>query len=371
MIKTYLFTDRLGAHAIWSLIDSITAKLIADGNKVIYCRFDDNNQGVARAVPDGVITYDVKVPTKKYIWDLYRQHKVFSKKLTTIIASHDVDLVHTNFAIPAISARFVAKKCGAAVVSTQHELYDSMSLHLRFGLRWTEKFCDHIVYISQTVAKSFAADKLKTNKDSIILNGIDVDRIAMHTKAFDERYLNRIICAGRMVPVKGQYFLLDAMSTIIKAQPNTELLFVGSGPDEQRLKDRCKQLGLEQHVTFLGWLSREKTMDAIASSSVIAIPSDGTQEGFGLVVAEALALQVPIICSDIPVFKEVAGDVANYFPVSNVECLANVIITSLEHSEMQKVKAENGLKRVRCLFDQRDMVKAYLSLYDILLNRVH
>lgn len=368
-MKTYLFTDWLGAHSIWSLLDSIAARLISDGNRVIYCRFDDSNQGDARPVPDGVVTCDIEVPAKKYLLDLYRQHKAFSKALTDIINHHNVDLVHTNFAIPAISARLTAKKCHVPVVSTQHELYGSMSPHLRLGLRWTEKLCSHIVYISQTVAESFTGGELKSANESIILNGVDVKGIAAHTQPIEKRRRNRIICAGRMVPVKGQHLLLEALPLIIKEIPDAEVFFAGSGPDEQKLKDRCKQLGLEQHVTFLGWLPRENTMEAISQSTVMVIPSDGTQEGFGLVVAEALALEVPIVCSDISVFKEVAGNTAFMFKTGDSSSLANAIVSVLDEPKEAKKRADIGKKRVADMFTVDVMVGKYIDLYNSLLSK--
>ncbi|PKH03418.1 hypothetical protein CXF72_06305 [Psychromonas sp. MB-3u-54] len=364
-MKTYLFTDRLAAHSIWCLIDPIAKKLIKNGNKVIYCRFDDNKQGEARTTPNAVIVYDIKVPTKTQLWDLYRQHRAFSKELTVIIKQHNVDLVHTNFAIPAISARLTAQKCRVPVVSTQHELYGSMGRHLQLGLRWTEKICSHIVYISQTVAKSFTADNLNANNESIILNGIDVDSIAAHIRPVSERRRHRIICVGRMIGLKRQSLLLEAMPKLIKRQPEIELLFVGSGSDEQKLKDLTKKLFIEQHVKFMGWLSREETMKTIASSSVMVIPS--SQEGFGLVVAEALALDIPIVCSDIPVFKEVAGDTALMFKTGDSQSLTDAIIDVFENPSAAESRCKQGKQRVLDRFTIDVMVDSYLKLYEKLL----
>ncbi|PKH03421.1 hypothetical protein CXF72_06320 [Psychromonas sp. MB-3u-54] len=366
-MKTYLFTDRLGAHSIWSLLDSIAEKLIENGNKVIYCRFDDNKQGEARATPNAVLVYDIKVPIKKQVWDLYLQHRVFSKELTVIIKQHNVDLVHTNFAIPAISARLTAQKCRVPVVSTQHELYGSMGRHLQLGLRWTEKICSHVVYISQTVAKSFAADNLNLNNESIILNGIDVDSISAHIKPVPERRRHRIICVGRMMEVKGQHILINAVPKLIKRQPEIELIFIGSGPDEQKLKNITKKLCIEQHVQFMGWLSRDETMKTIANSSVMVIPSDGSQEGFGLVVAESLALEIPIVCSDIPVFKEVAGDTSLMFKKGDSQSLTDAIVDIFENSSAAESRCKQGKQRVLDRFTVDVMVDSYLNLYEKLL----
>ena len=60
-----IFTDRVKAHSIWSIIDSIASALVARGDNVLYARFDDGLQGEPRNVPDGVEVRDIQVPAKK------------------------------------------------------------------------------------------------------------------------------------------------------------------------------------------------------------------------------------------------------------------------------------------------------------------
>ena len=373
-MKTILFTDRLGAHSIWSLLDSIAEELIKKGNKVIYCRFDDGLQGSPRVVPNGVILYDIKVLQKKRPWDLLKQHREFSKALSSVFQNYSVDIIHTNFAIPAISARIVASKCNVPyIVSTQHELYQSMSLHLRIGLRLTQHLVDHIFYISNEVKKSFTSKIFTdTDKSSIIYNGIDIDNLRENIpKNFfrlplinKEQEIN-IVCAGRMVPIKGQRILLEALPEILKQYPNCKLTLIGSGPDEEDLRQLAKSLDITKHVTFTGWIERSLAMSIILTSDLMVIPS--SQEGFGLVLAEAMALEVPVVCSDIPVFREVIGSKSAInnalFEVMNPADLAEKVLNLLADEMLKQQLVKDGFDRVVNTFTQEKMVESYLNIY--------
>lgn len=364
------FVDREAAHSIWSLIDSIAISLIKRGDEVFYYRFCDSHTRVNRAVPNGVKVTDVEVPFKRSVFDLVSQHCIFANALNALLRDHKVDVLHSHFAIPSIISRWVAKRCKVPVIiSTQHELYGSMSSHLRLGLRFTQNCCDAITYISDSVRQSFVPIGRQHVDDVVIKNGIDVRGLEEHRKIhYTTTAVQTVICPGRFVPVKGQIFLIEAWPAVLKRFPETKLCLPGAGPDEQKLKQRCQELDIDTHVDFPGWLPREETLTRIGNAQIMAVPSDGSQEGFGLVVAEAMALGVPIICSDIPVFREVAGDTAQYFPVGNVNALASAIIGMLENSKRARSHAEAARERVCRLFDQHDMVAAYLDLYEQLLE---
>ncbi|HHK9917052.1 glycosyltransferase family 4 protein [Enterobacter hormaechei] len=363
------FVDREAAHSIWSLIDSIAISLIKRGDEVFYYRFCDSHTRENRAVPNGVKVTDVEVPFKRSVFDLVSQHCIFANALGDLLRDHKVDVLHSHFAIPSIVSRWVAKRCKVPVIiSTQHELYGSMSSHLRLGLRFTQNCCDAVTYISDSVRQSFAPIDRQNGDDVVIKNGIDVLSLEEHRKIhYTTPAVQTVICPGRFVPVKGQATLLNAWPAVLKRFPEARLCLPGAGPDEQKLKQRCQELDIDTHVDFPGWLPREETLTRIGNAQIMAVPS--AQEGFGLVLAEAMALGVPLLCSDIPVFREVAGDTAGYFPVGEVQCLADAIIRILEQPEQARLKAEAGRERVCRLFDQRNMVAAYLALYDQLLER--
>lgn len=108
------------------------------------------------------------------------------------------------------------------------------------------------------------------------------------------------ISVGRLVPLKGFDLTLQAfaafyhnLSEIEKA--NTELLIVGSGPEEKRLIKMASDLNIKENVQFILWMERAELMKIFKQAQVFLFPS---HEGAGMVVPEALSFGLPVVCLD-------------------------------------------------------------------------
>lgn len=323
---------------------------------------------MCRDVPDGVEVHEICVPVKASACDLFKQLRVFNKSFRRILRENGVDVVHTHFALPGAMARWGSHQERVPVVlTTHHEMYKSMSRHWRWALRITQRYCDAAVYISGQVRASFTPLAGRARHDRVIKNGIDVSELEQRkVNTTNQLSAPRIICVGRFMPIKGQTTLIEAWPTVLEQNPGARLCLVGEGPEKLALEKRCQELNIAHSVEFPGWLAREEALGLAGGSSFMVVPS--FQEGFGLVVAEAMALRVPLVCSDIPVFREVAADTAHYFPVGNSNALAGAIIYVLSHPEQAKERADKASVRVAEHFNQCDMVSAYLQLYDELLT---
>ncbi|MBE2170229.1 MULTISPECIES: glycosyltransferase family 4 protein [unclassified Cobetia] len=357
------FVDREAAHSIWSLIDFIAEDLIRLGHKVFYCRFCDQLTRVNREVPSGVIVSDIVVGKKNNILSVPGQILRFKREFKAILAKENFDVVHTNFALPGNIARSLAKtKSHAYVISTHHEIFDSMNYLLKVWTRYTRTHCDVAVYISEVVRKSYLSVKYK--RDIVIKNGIDVDKLnnveSYPTKSTQSPIFS---CVGRLDSVKGQSIIIKAFSKVVRILPDARLYVVGDGPDRAMLEELTSQLNVCGNVIFTGWVTKSESLDYIKKSTALLIASDGTQEGFGLVLAEAMVLKTPIICSSIPVFKEVAGTTVSFFQVGDHEDLLYKINDLLKNYDTSTYTAELAFKRVTELFNKNTMVNNYLKLY--------
>jgi len=380
---TIIMTDRKGATAIWGLMIPIANALVEQGHKVVFCRLNDGQQRHSLPVPKQIEVIDIEVPPNQHLWDFYVQHRTFSNRFQQILEQLKPDIVHTNFAIPAISVRLIAHQQKVPVIlSTQHELYSSMSSHLRLGMKLTEKWVDAIVSVSETVAHSFGYQSLsiETPKDSeanqqqktVIYNGIDIASIK--NRRLVEKEPHKLICVGRFVPVKGQAILLQAMPKLLSHFPDIKLVLIGAGTEEFALKKQVEKLGIAKNVQFRGWLSHEETIAEMATAEILVVPSTGEQEGFGLVVAEGMALGIPIVTSDIQVFREVLGkddQCGWFFEKKNPESLAKTIGQVFSQREEAKLRANNALSRVQEKFSIERMVKEYLTLYETLAQNIN
>ena len=93
----------------------------------------------------------------------------------------------------------------------------------------------------------------------------------------------RLLCVGRLIPIKGHLVLLRALAQARARVPDVVLDVAGRGPLEPALKAYARELGLEDAVRFLGFVS--PVQKAVENAAIVVVPSLG--EGFGMVALEA------------------------------------------------------------------------------------
>nr|MCU0622828.1 glycosyltransferase [Gemmatimonadaceae bacterium] len=111
----------------------------------------------------------------------------------------------------------------------------------------------------------------------------------------------RVLFLGRLVARKGAHVLLEAFARLAPAQPDATLRIVGDGPERRALEARAATLGLADRVTFVGAVAPSAVADEYARAAVFAMPAitdwKGEQEGFGLVLVEAMRAGLPVVAS--------------------------------------------------------------------------
>ncbi|MGH3624526.1 MAG: glycosyltransferase family 4 protein, partial [Sciscionella sp.] len=122
-----------------------------------------------------------------------------------------------------------------------------------------------------------------------------------------------LLFVGTVGPRKGVDTLLHAHSAHPELPP---LVFAGPGKPENNGR-----------VIRTGYLSDVDLRSVVAGAGALVLPS--RNEGFGLPVLEALACNVPVVCSDLPALREVAGDQATLVPYSDAEALADALTDAL------------------------------------------
>jgi glycosyltransferase involved in cell wall biosynthesis len=120
--------------------------------------------------------------------------------------------------------------------------------------------------------------------------GVDLGDLAKHRlRALESPSV--ALFAGRLLPLKGVALAIRALPRL----PEWRLVIIGSGPDYSRLRRLANRLGLEERVEFRGWRPREEVLQAMREEAdVFLFPS--LHDEAGIVVAEALASGLPIVC---------------------------------------------------------------------------
>jgi glycosyltransferase involved in cell wall biosynthesis len=114
----------------------------------------------------------------------------------------------------------------------------------------------------------------------------------------------RLLCVGRLIPIKGHIVLLRAFAEARRRVPGLRLDIAGRGPLEPALRALAKELELEDSVRFLGHVA--PIQRAIEDVAVVVVPSLG--EGFGMVALEAMERSRPVIAASIGGLGELVED---------------------------------------------------------------
>ena len=139
------------------------------------------------------------------------------------------------------------------------------------------------------------ADRLKAagvhGDIQTVPNGIDPEPIyasPRHDESFD------IVYAGRLINHKNVDVLIEAISKVREDNPGVKSIIIGEGPERTMLEEMVRDHGLGDNVRFQDFLRRnDELYGFIKASKMLVLPS--SREGFGLIVAEANACDVPVI----------------------------------------------------------------------------
>ena len=136
---------------------------------------------------------------------------------------------------------------------------------------------------------------------------------------------NVFLMVGSIEPRKSHEYVLNAFESLWAAEINVSLVFVGRNTwkSDALLERISSHQRLNQNLFLLRDATDVDLDFCYNHSSALIIAS--TVEGFGLPIVEAFQAGLPVIASDIPVFREIAKDNATYFLLDNTESLAGVV----------------------------------------------
>ncbi len=225
--------------------------------------------------------------------------------------------------------------------------------------------CDQVVAVSEAVAQRLRREIPGLRRDvEVILNGVDTEAIRPHAESS-----LRVLFAGRVIPEKGVFVLLEGFARVADRFADAELVFVGGG-DLRRLDEAVDRSGLADRVRIVGPVSHERMPSHLASGSVFVLPSL-RDEGLPLSILEAMAAGLPVIASRRGGIGEVIRDGEEGALLSdvNAESVANALTEFLESSELRRRLGAAGRSAVEARFGLDSMVDAYEAAIESMVAR--
>jgi glycosyltransferase EpsD len=201
-----------------------------------------------------------------------------------------------------------------------------------------------------------------------IPNGIDILNFKKNTDLAARNVwgINRndivLVYVARLCEGKGHLTLLQAIELVKDKIPNIRICLIGDGELMTQLKDYSSHKQLDEYVLFIG--ATDKVADILSVSDIGIFPSE--HEGFSISLLEMMATGIPIICTDIPVFKTIFSDShsALFFNTGNYELLSIQIEKICRSKDIQS-RLGKAAKNIAQYYSLQETVKKHESYYNI------
>lgn len=292
-----------------------------------------------------------------------------SWRLYKLLKRERPDILHSHLFAASCLGRVIGKLAGVkCIIATVHRIeYPRVQPYIeRLFLPLTA------IYITDSyAAASRLASTLKISQDRIrvIYNGIDRTEFASppgRDSACTSLGLGKDEFAmgviAHLYREKGHAFLLDSLAMIKDKIPNFKLLIVGDGYLREELERQAARLLPPGSVVFLG--QRGDLANLLSGMDLFILPS--SWEGFGIILAEAMYMQVPVIttkdgggCAEV--VEENDGGLL--VPYGDITALGNAILRFYNDESFRYAQGNLGRARTERLFSSEAMSEQYAAIY--------
>ncbi len=290
------------------------------------------------------------------------------------ILNEDFDIIHTHLPTPwsadwsAVVSMAKRKPLvltyhndivGKGIASYVANAYNTTAL--KFLLKRAKKIIvSHYSYIDFSPHLHSYEKKIE-----IIPAGVDIERFKPRENEVEYTVFFLSLLDG-FHRYKGLDYLLEAMNVVKKEIPGTKLKVGGGGKLLGYYKEKAASLDLKENVDFVGYVPNERIPDHYRNCNLFVLPSiSARQEGFGIVLLEAMACGKPVVTTDI---VGVAEDIKKYntgvvVKPMDTKALADAIIRILQNKKEAKTMGTRGRKLVEEKYTWENICKAVEDIY--------
>lgn len=322
------------------------------------------------AIPPDVPVYalDVRV---RFAW--YRFGKLLKRLDPDIVLS-----MSSTGNLTASAAHLVAR-VRAPLIVAEHNTFSEVwrRKKLKFVLlkgikKALYRNATRILAVSQGVAEDLVRTiGVPRDRLVVVYNPIVEEKLeSLAEENVDHPWFNDsvplILAAGRLVAQKDYPMLLEAFQKV-RRRTVARLVVLGEGDLDMLLRERTRELGIDDDVAFLGFVANPYSY--MKRCSVFALSS--RWEGFGNVIVEAMACSVPVVATDCPSGpSEIITDGEDGFlvPVGDASSMARVFERLLENPELRTRIGKEGWRRSRD-FSVQAAINSYQDLLSSLIER--
>lgn len=173
-----------------------------------------------------------------------------------------------------------------------------------------------------------------------------------------------MIWVGRFMPTKHPQIPIKALRYVIKSHPNVHLSYIGGGELEPEMRMLVEKFGLQEHVTFEGYISSDKVRDRMLKADILLCTS-GYEEGWGATISEGMNEGCMIIASMAAGgtgYLVHPGENGSIFFYRNIRALADCICRAAENALDVLQFGENGYQKIANVWNGQEAAE---RLYEV------
>lgn len=343
-MKILFVITGLGTGGAERQVVDLANRLVELNHIVTICFFTGRASSYEISRKVEVIGLNIKKNLLGIIYLYYHVNKIIRSLKPDIVHSH---MIHAN-----IMTRLVRLSCTIPrLICTAHSSYEGGRLRM-LAYRLTDFLADLSTNVSVEAVSAFeAAGAVKRGRMVPVYNGVDIERFRSSERVRKELRRTHRVCddekvilaVGRLSVAKDYPNLLHAFAKLSREFNDIKLWIVGDGELRERLEELAISLNVNSNVRF--WGVQSNVADWMNAADIFVLSS--AWEGFGLVVAEAMACQKLVVASDSGGVKEVLGDYGFMIPPHDSNALAaalkKAIILGLHESNELGLRARERI----------------------------
>lgn len=309
----------------------------------------------------------VGMAMEKTVWSFIRTYI----RLRSLFLEFRPDILHSHMVHANLFARLLRLSLPLPrLICTAHNSNEGGWLRMLM-YRLTDPFADFSTNVSEEAVEAFVRRKaVPAGRMIAVYNGIDTrhfrydpsGRTVLRSREKLNENSRIILCVGRLEAQKDYPNMFRAFQILRSRYNDLHLWIVGEGTLRPRLEEMVHELEIGGDVVFLG---QRRDIPALMSACDVFCLSS-SYEGFGLVVAEAMACEKVVVATDCGGVKEVVGDAGFLSPPNDPQSLAQNLSQALSLDDTQRRQlGERARRRVDALFSLDAIAQRWLDFYHI------
>ncbi len=360
------------------------ANTLVKKGKRVHILTTRTSETVAYEELEGVHVHRV-APLHPYEEDFFQWvldlNQAYIQKVHKMMKDENISLIHAHDWIVSISAKTLKDFYQVPLVTTIHAtehgrnqgIYTELQQRIHDEEQSLVLASDQLIVCSEHMKEEVERLFISSAPIIVIPNGVEIDKLLENKpRTIEAEHVNRpyFFSIGRMVHEKGFETIINAAANFKKELRDVQFIIAGKGPMLEYYRQMVKEKGLEDSVSFIGYISDEERNEYMHQCRAVIFPS--LYEPFGIVALEAMAFQKAVVASETGGLKSVVkhGHTGLLFKPNQPRSLEEQVLQLLEDEELSKRLGEKGFHLAKSMFGWDRIAEQTIHVYDdLLLNK--